>query len=156
MQLPFIYIYIKNLVQKFSLMLQVLTQIALKRLRFCWQLIKATTPLILFPPPINTSRSQPTLNLKKINPGIRTEACKLKVNFLKLLRVFEPILSIQAHPLNPRPSANVLVHYFAFCALIPLPTFWCHLWICTNLRQSFLVPLALLSWTEFADRPPIF
>lgn len=44
----------------------------------------------------------------------------------------EPILNIQAHPLSLFQSANVLMQNLDFYALLLLPTFWSHLWICMN------------------------
>lgn len=84
------------------------------------------------PTTMNTSWSQPTLNLKNMISGIGSKAHKSKMSFLKLLCVCEPILNIQAHLLNLIQSANILMQNLVLCALLPLPTFSSHLWICTN------------------------
>ena len=86
---------------------------------------------------MNTSWSQPTLNLKNMIPGIRSKAHKSKVSFLKLLCVCDAILSIQAHLLNLFQSANILMQNHGVCALLRLPAFWSHLWISTNRNMIF-------------------
>jgi len=54
----------------------------------------------------NTYWSQPTVNLKKIIPGIQTKAYKLEVNFLKLLRVW---VNSQHSNLSTEPSAIAVI-----------------------------------------------